>query len=81
MVSYIQSPQGWSRGWLLCSLGAGVWIEYRIAVKSPNLIIGLGSCALQMKNLNVHNIKQSTQIFSFTSDILNLRNGLTLLLK
>ena len=56
-------------------------IEYRPAVKSPNLIIGMGSCALQINNLNVQNIKQSAEILCFTSDILNLRNGLTLLLK
>ena len=56
-------------------------IEYHTAVKSPNLIIGLGSCALTMKNLNDQNIEQNAQIFCFTSYILNLRNRFTLLLK
>ena len=56
-------------------------IEYCTAAKSSNLIIGQGSCALQMKNLNIKNIIQSAQIFCFTSDILNFRNRLTLLLK
>ena len=51
--------------------------EYRTAVKSPNLFMGLGTGVFQMKNLNVQSIKQSIQIFCFTSDILNLRNGLT----
>ena len=56
-------------------------IEYRTAVKSPNLIMGLGSCALQIKNLDVQNIKQSAHIFCIAWDKLNTRNGLTLLLK
>ena len=57
-------------------------IEFRTAVKSPqNLIIGLDHCALKLTILNVDNIKQSTLFFCFTTDILKLRNGLTLLLK
>ena len=48
MVIYLQSPQSvrWEQV---------LRIEYRTAVKSPNLIMGLGRCALQMKNLNVQN--------------------------
>ena len=56
-------------------------IEYLTTGMSPNLIVGLNNCALYMKNLNVQNVKQSAQMFYFTSDILNLRNGLILLLK
>ena len=69
MVIYIQSPHGLMRGWPVCSLGAGAKYQYRTTGTSPNLIIGLGSFALQLTNLNVLNIKQSAQIFCFTSDM------------
>ena len=80
MVIYIQSPHGFLRGWPLCSLGAGA--KYRIShcwsVSEFNY--RSGQFCLN-EEFNVQNIKQSAQIFCFTSDILNLRNGITSLLK
>ena len=47
-------------------------IKFGTAVMSPqNLIIGLDCCALKLTNLNVQDIKQSAQLFCFTSDIMN----------
>ena len=82
MVIYPQSPQD------NCVVGCCIsWqqvlsIKFRTAVTAPqNLIIGLDHCALKLMNLNVQNIKQSALLFCFTSDILKLRNVLTLQLK
>ena len=57
-------------------LGAGVTYQYPTVDKSPNCIMGLNGCVVQVIYRYVYNIKESAQIFCFAYNVLNMRMGL-----